>query len=101
MKVFDPDSKREQLDGDVGYRFALGSDFDEYRSEGALASAASFHLIDAVYCLLVGYDDPADQLLKHAFDWVSIAINEGEKPRDYAPDGTEAERYETLAICNW
>ena len=101
MKVFDPAEEREELDGDVGYRFALDADFEEYRSEGALAAAASFRLIDAVYCLLVGYDNPAKQLLKRAFEWVTIGIDKGEKPRDYAPDGTEAEQYETLAMCNW
>src|SRR5215469_14931404 len=102
MKIFDPAEERKQLDSDdVGYRCDLSDDFDEFRSEGALASGASFDLIQAVYCLLVGYDNPAEQLLKIAFDWVTIAIDEGEKPEDYAPDGTEAEQYETLAMCNW
>ena|SRR5215510_12865341 len=101
MKLFDPAEEREELDGDVGYRFALDAHFDDYRNEGALAAAASFRLIDAVYCVLVGYDDPAQQLLERAFEWVTIDIANGEKPRDYAPDGTEAKRYETLAMCNW
>jgi hypothetical protein len=101
MKVFDPAEEREVLDGDVGYRTVLGFDFEESRSVGGLASSASAYLIKAVYCLLVGYDDPAEQLLKRAFDWVTIAIKEGEKPQDDEQDGTEALRYETLAICNW
>src|SRR5215472_17374067 len=101
MKVFDPAEEREELDGDVGYRVALDAEFYEYKSEGALGGSASFRLIDAVYCLLVGYDDPARQLLKRAFDWVTTAIKEDEKPSDYGPDGTEALRYETLAMCNW
>src|SRR5215471_17242288 len=101
MKVFDAGEKREQLDGDVGYRFALSSDFEEFRNEGALASGAGFDLIDAVYCLLVGYNDPAEQLLRRAFEWATIAIVEEEKPRDYAKDGTEAQWYEALAMCNW
>lgn len=101
MKIFDPAAKRKQLDGDVGYRFALSDDFEEFRSKGALASGASAHLVDAVYCLLVGYDDPARQLMKRAFDWVTIAIEEEERAKDYSPDGPEALRYETLAMCNW
>jgi len=101
MKVFDPAEKRRQLDGHVGYLFDLSDDFDEVRSEGALASCASADIIDAVYCILVGYDDPAQQLLQRAFDWVTLAIKEGERPRDYALDGTEAEQYEILAMCNW
>jgi len=101
MKIFDPAEERQQLDGDVGYRFDLSDDFNEVRTEGALTSVASTYVIDAIYCLLVGYDDPADQLLKRAYDWVTIGISEGEKPQDYAPDGTEAEQYETLAMCNW
>jgi hypothetical protein len=101
MKSFDPFEERKQLDGDVGYRFDLSDDFDEVRGESALARCASAYLIDALYCILVGYDDPAQQLLKRAFDWVTLAIKEGETPRDYAPDGTEAEQYEILAMCNW
>jgi len=101
MKIFDPAEERRQLDGDVGYRVVLDFDFEESRSVGGLASSASAYLIDAIYALLVGYDDPAQQLLKRAFDWVTIAIKEGETPRDYGPDGTEALRYGTLAMCNW
>ena len=101
MKVFDPAEEREQLDGDVGYRFALSYDFEEFRSDGALASSANGYLIKAVYCLLVDYDDPAGLLLKRAFDWVTIAIKQQEKPGDYEPDATEAIRYETLAMSNW
>jgi hypothetical protein len=101
VKVFDPVSKREQLEGDVGYRTVLDFDFEESRSVSGLASSAGAYLIDAIYCLLVGYDDPARQLLKRAFDWVTIAMKEREEPGDYAPDATEAERYETLAMCDW
>src|SRR5262252_9741657 len=101
MKIFDPAEERKELDGDVGYRFDLSEDFDEVRTEGALASVASTYVIDAIYCLLVGYDDPAQQLLERAYDWVTIGIGEGEKPEDYARDGSEAEDFETLAMCNW
>jgi len=71
MKIFDPAEERRQLDGDVGYRVVLDFDFEESRSVGGLASSASAYLIDAIYALLVGYDDPAQQLLKRAFDWVT------------------------------
>jgi|SRR5215471_1215792 len=101
MKIFDPAEERRQLDGDVGYRVVLDFDFEESRSVGGLASSASAYLVDAIYALLVGYDDPGHQLLKRAFEWVTIAIKEGETPRDYGPDGTEALRYGTLAMCNW
>jgi hypothetical protein len=101
MKIFDPAEERRQLDGDVGYRVVLDFDFEESRNLGGLASSASAYLIDAIYALLVGYDDPAQQLLERAFDWVTIAIKEGERPRDYGPDGTEAQRYETLGMCAW
>src|SRR5262249_17915093 len=101
MKVFDPASERKKLAGVEGYAIPLGFDFEEFRSEGALASGATGYLNDAVYCLLVGHDDPARQLLKRAFDWVTTAIREQEKAKDYSPDGPEALRYETLAMCNW
>jgi hypothetical protein len=55
----------------------------------------------AVQCLLVGYDEPAMQLLERSLQWLHTAINELERPQIYEPDGTEAFRYQNLAICNW
>jgi len=87
MKVFDPASERRLLDRNV--RLYLGFDFEEFRSQGALASRGSGLLIMGVYCLLVAYDDPADQLLKLAFDWVSIGkalrSNESRAARERPP----------------
>jgi hypothetical protein len=55
----------------------------------------------AVQCFLVGYDQPATQLLEKALKWLQAAINQGERPQRYTPDATEAFRYENLAFCNW
>jgi hypothetical protein len=100
-KMFDPAHERRLLDGDVGYRLNLGSDFGKSKSVGGLASSAHANLNTAVQCLLVGYDDVAEQLLKRACDWLTVAINEQEKPHAYAANGTEAQRQRDLAMCNW
>lgn len=101
MRTFDPLLIREMLDGGTGYRFFLNFDLNETKRNGGLASAASAYLNLAVKCVLVGRDAAAEQLLIRAFDWLTIAITEHERPRAYGVDGTEAERYLSLAMCNW
>lgn len=101
MKKFDPFYVRQILDGGTGYRFFLTFDFEKAKNAGGLASSASAYINMAVKCILVGYDAPADQLLHRAFDWLTVAIKEHEKPPAYGADGTEAERFFNLAMCNW
>jgi hypothetical protein len=101
MSKFDPSHQQKILDGDCGFRFYLGRDFEQSRAVGGLASSAHGYLGMAVQCFLVGYDKPAMQLLEKSLKWLQTAINEHEKPQRYAPDGTEASRYQSLAFCNW
>jgi len=101
MKSFDPANARGILDGDVGYRWTLNRDFVDAKTVGGLSGSAHAFLNMAVECFLVGYDDPATQLLKRAFDWLTMAIKDQEKPRAYGANGTEAQRYRDLAMCSW
>ncbi|HEY2586222.1 MAG TPA: hypothetical protein VGI81_10710 [Tepidisphaeraceae bacterium] len=101
MKAFNPTQSREALDGDVGYRWTLSRNFEEARNMRGLASSAGAFLNMAVKCLLVGYDDAASQLSKRAFEWLTVAIKEKERPRAYGEYGTEAQWHRDLAMCNW
>ncbi len=98
---FDPIERRRLLDGGSGYRRMLAYDFDEYRAERVLGNVAPHFVNMAVPCLLVGYDEPARQLLEMCFRFLTAAIAENEKPHDYLPGWTEGSRLETLAMCNW
>lgn len=103
MEVFDPLQERELLDGDVGYRWALGSDFDEYREAGALASCAWHDINTAVECLLVDYDDPARQLLEKAHKWLTVAVDghDAQGVYDETSGIPKSQPYESIAMCNW
>src|ERR1700677_4128185 len=101
MKSFDPANARGILDGDVGYRWTLNRDFVDAKKVGGLSGSAQACLNMAIECFLVGYDDPAMQLLKRAFDWLTAAIKGQERPRAYGENGTEAQRHLDLAMCNW
>ena len=63
---FDPARRREILLGPVGYAWALQSDFNKTKVVGGVASTASADLDIAIECLLVGFDEPAERLLKQA-----------------------------------
>ena len=97
MKTFNPAQSRETLDGDVGYRWTLSRNFEEAKNMRGLASSASAFLNMAVKCLLVGYDHPASQLVKLAFDWLTSAITDDEQSKTWP----EAHRHRDLAMCNW
>jgi hypothetical protein len=101
MKAFDPIQDKRVLDSEVGYEWALGRDVQKSKAVGGLASSAHADLNMAIKCFLVGYDKPADLLLKHALNWLNVAIKEKEKPRAYVPNGDEARRHVDLALCSW
>lgn len=98
---FDPDTIRNELLGSTGYEWSLASDFADAKAAGGLGSSARSDLRTAIQCLLVGFDQPARRLLKFALEWVEVAIASDERPERYFPNGTEASRYETRALCNW
>ncbi len=99
--VFNPHELKERLLGDFGYEWSLEDRFDEVKRIGGLASTADADLAVAIQCLLVGFDDAAERLLHKAVKWVQAAIAENERPQRYFPNGTEASRFHTLALCNW
>ncbi len=99
---FDPTREKALLLDPVGgFEWALNRNMDDSRSCGGLGSSASFYLGLAVQCLLVEFDEPAERLLKQVANWVQVAIETDERPQRYFPGATEAQRFQTLALCNW
>ena len=98
---FDPIAIRERLLGPTGYEWSLASDFADAQSVGGLGSSGKSKLRTAIECLLVGFDEPGERLLKFALEWVEVAIASGERPARYFPNGTEASFFQTKALCNW
>ena len=100
--TFQPMSVRKELLNDaLGIRRSLRQDRQEAQSIHALQSHASFYLIDAIRCFLVGLFDDGRALATKARDWLELAIEQGEIPRHYFHGGTESRRHEELAQCNW
>jgi hypothetical protein len=99
--MFDADHERQLLLGPVGFDWRLGLDQAEARSERSMGNHASSFVRMAVQCLVVGFDDPAYQLLQKAKSWLETAIAENEIPRSYFQYGTEASRFRDLALCKW
>jgi len=99
--TFNPTRLRERLVSSTGYEWSLQSSFSQAKEVGGLGSAADAHLAKAIQCFLVGFDEPAERLLKQATEWVQIAIESDERPQRYFPGATEAARFQTLALCNW
>ena len=99
---FDPEKRREMLLNPIGgYEWSLRNSFDDAQACGGLGGSADSKLGRAVQCSLVGFDEPAERLLKQAAQWVQVAIASDERPQRYFPGGTEASRFETLALCHW
>ena len=101
MKVFDPDRKRELLDGDTGYEWRLARSFDEVYKLKALSNVAHADVADAMKCVLVGYDEPAARFARRAREWLTIAVQEDEPHNRYSPDYIRAQRHFNLAQCTW
>ena len=105
---FDPLQVKEQLLNPIGgYEWSLQRSVDKSKAVGGLGSSANADLGQAVECLLVGFDEPAIQLLEKAQQWVSASLAENEIPKRYlhderySLDGEAALRYQTLAMTNW
>jgi hypothetical protein len=98
---FEPTAIREELLGSTGYEWSLAHDFAEAKAAGGLGGSAHSKLGTAIECFLVGFDEPAERLLRLALKWVEIAIATGERPERYFPNGTEALFFHTKALCNW
>ena len=103
MDVFDPVELRERLDGGSGYRWCLAFDYDEARTNGALASNASDDITVAIQCLLVAYDEPARQLLEKARKWLAVPVEGHDAQGVYEETSgiPKSQPYESLAMCNW
>src|ERR1700682_3298458 len=102
MAKFNVDHERLLLLNPIGgYEWSMNHSFEDAQKADGLTGSAHFDLGLAIDCLLVGFDGPAEQLLDQATQWVGVAIESGERPQHYFPDGTEADRFETLALCNW
>jgi hypothetical protein len=102
MVQFEVDHRRKLLLDPVGgYEWSLKRSIEESRARGGLGGSADSGLGKAIECLLVGFDGPAERLLKQTAEWVRVAIESDERPQRYFPGATEASRYQTLALCNW
>jgi len=98
---FNPIAIKERLLGPTGYEWSLAHDFAEAEAVGGVGSSAGANLCTAIECFLVGFDEPAERLLKVALDWIEVAIATDERPKRYFPNGTEALFLRTRALCNW
>jgi hypothetical protein len=98
---FDPICKRDLLLGDCGYEWSLSKSYGYAWAKNALGAVANSNLSTAIECLLVGFDEPAERLLKRAAEWSQEAIVAHEKPDRYFPHGTEAANFYTLALSSW
>jgi hypothetical protein len=100
MKEF-IERSRAMLTSPVGYPMLLEEDLEEARAEHVLTNYADAMLKAAVRCLLVGLDEPGEQLLVKTASWLQLAIESSEKQYDHNPDRKEADRFGDLALCNW
>lgn len=101
MQIFDPSEERALLDGVTGYRWYLKQPLATATKEEVVGHWASTYLKLAVRCLIVGYNDAANEILDRAQNWSRIAVKSAERPHDYFEGFTEAGRYLDLALCNW
>ena len=103
MVPFDPATEKAFLLGSSAFGFEkpLKESIEEGKAESTLGAYSGALLTKALRCWLVGLDDPAARLLRKAHQWVLAAIEANERPMHYFPDATEAERFLTLAMCNW
>lgn len=106
-KLFDPNEEIKILKS-FRYRLDLEFPFEEAKKAKALASCADSFIITAVYCYLVGLNEPAEQLLKKTYEWLKSAIEQKEQPklRDFVyPEdvicGPEPMRYEDMTLLYW
>ena len=98
---FDPIAISERLLGPTGYEWSFSTRLCRSSGRWRPWELSSLKLRTAIECLLVGFDEPAERLLKLALEWVRVSIDSNERPERYFPDGTEALSYHTKALCNW
>lgn len=98
--VFDLTEERMLLDGDTGYEWALARTFEEVENKKALTHVANANLVRAIRCILVGYDEPSDRLVRRAQDWLTTAAQKDEQTHRF-PIAHKAQRHFDLALCTW
>jgi hypothetical protein len=98
---FSPEESRGYLVGPDGLARQLAHRFEDSKAVAGLGAHARSDVNTAIECLLVGFDEPARQLLETAGEWIRIAISANERPERYFPGGTEASRWGTLTLCDW
>lgn len=74
---------------------------EKLRTERVLTARSSTILNEAALAIIVGLREPGLQLAEKVLEWVSIAIDEQERPMYYSPKGTEAQRYACKAFALW
>jgi len=101
MEIFNIETQKAIMSGDVGYPFLLSRSFAAAEQANGLSTSAIAFFNAAVKCLIVGLTSPAEQLLKKAEEWLLYAIKNNEKLNRYFLHATEASRYYTLSLLNW
>jgi hypothetical protein len=99
--MFDLVKKRKIALDTCGYRLTLSHTFEETKAKRSLTYITWHQLNDAVLCFILGFDEPAVELLERAFDWVRIAIEEDEDRSHETPGVMRGMRFRTLAMCKW
>lgn len=95
---FDPMKQRSSL------RICLDMSQDPLnlvREERSLTARSQSFLNEAIYALIGGLHEPALQLIEKSLEWLTVAIEEQERPMYYFPKGTEAGRYLCKAFVQW
>jgi hypothetical protein len=98
---FDPRERKKRLLEPSGFARLLKEPVDAIAELNGLTGWSDSMLTTAIYCILVGLDEPAAELLERTHEWLQTAVERGEKPQRYDPHGAEALRYGNLALCIW
>jgi hypothetical protein len=101
VDTFDKDRIRQALEGPAGYNWLLLDTLESARSKQAIGFRARLMLNDAVRCLLVHLESPAERLALRAVEWSRRALEEAERGPTYEPLYSEAMLWTTIAFGTW
>jgi hypothetical protein len=89
MTKFDPIEQRGHLQSSYGMRRLLAWDLDEDRARELLGTHGGWLVLEAIECIIVGFDQPAIWLLEKAIRWLD------------AERDADANVFYNTAQCKW
>ena len=103
MSTFDPKVQMQHCQASYGATFWLAEDFGEVSATHHLANAAFCLLNNAILCVLSGWREPVEALLKKTEDWVIAALADPDDDSYWSasPPLADANKYRVLALCRW